>query len=170
MQKPAANEHNPYFSRYISLVDDGEYINLLNTNTIETNKFFSQLPTDKHNYRYADGKWTVKEVLMHIMDTERVMSYRALVAARGDHASVLPLMDENHYADNVDVTNRTMEDLLEEFNAIRTATLKLFANITDEQSMRTANANGTPTTARAIAYVVIGHVIHHLNVLQERYL
>lgn len=170
MQKPLPQEHNPYFRRYIDLVKEGNYADLLHNNTTTAVHFFETLPVDKHNYRYAEGKWSIKEVLMHIMDTERVMSYRALAAARGDNKSSLPSMDENNYAANADVTNRTMQDLLEEFKAIRTATAKLFLNMTESQTILLANVAGFPTSARALGYVIIGHVQHHLTITKERYL
>ena len=170
MQKPLPSEHREYFHKYINLVPAGDYINILQQNTATTVSFFNSIPAEKHEYRYADGKWTPKEVLLHITDTERIFSYRALVALRGDSTSLLPSMDENLFAANADVSHRTMQDLLEEFNAIRTATTKLFGNITHEQSIKTANASGFHTSVRAIGYMIIGHVIHHINVIQERYL
>ena len=170
MQKPSPGEHREYFQHYIDLVPDGNYIDLLNQNTDTVNRFFNSLPADKHNYRYADGKWIIKEILLHIIDTERVFTYRALAAARGDKETVLPMMDENLYAANTDVSNRTMQDIIEEFNAVRMATTKLYKNMTEEQTKYTANVAGHHTSARAIGYMIIGHVIHHIRVIQERYL
>jgi uncharacterized damage-inducible protein DinB len=170
MQKPQPGECREYFHKYIDLVPDGDYIEVLTQSTAEVILFFNNMATEKHEYRYADGKWTPKEVLLHVIDTERVFSYRALAAARGDNASLLPSMDENSYAASTDVSNRAMQDLTEEFAAVRTATAKLFANMTEEQTKQTANANGVNTTARAIGYMIIGHPIHHMNVIKERYL
>ncbi len=170
MQKPQASEHNPYFSRYIDLVPAGNYAELLQQNTDKAIKSFKSIAPEKHNYAYAKGKWTVKEMLMHMIDTERVMAYRALVAARGDSKTQLYGMDENAYAQNVNVTNRTMDDLLEEFSAVRTATKKLFENLDEEQSKRTSHIVNHHTTARALGYLIIGHVEHHINILNERYL
>lgn len=169
MQKPLEGEYKPYFKRYIDLVLEGNFSDLLKNNTTDTVRFFENVPVDKHDYRYADGKWSIKEVLMHIMDTERVMSYRAFAAARGDSSSLLPGMDENMYAANADVSGRTMDDLLEEFKAIRAATAKLFLNLTETQTTGTANVATVPTTARSLGYIIIGHAIHHLNVVSERY-
>ncbi|MES2701671.1 MAG: DinB family protein [Bacteroidota bacterium] len=170
MQKPLPHEYNPYFQNYINLVGEGTFAELLDANTQAAIDLLSNIPEEKHNYQYAPGKWTVKEVLMHLIDTERVMSYRALVAARGDSHTPLHPMDENAYAASVDVTGRSMESLLTEFNAVRTATSLLLNNLTDAQSMLTGNAITHIFTLRSLGYIMIGHVQHHLNVLEERYL
>jgi hypothetical protein len=170
MQKPEVKEYNPYFKNYIDLVQEGYFLSLLSNNTNETISFFENIALDKQDYRYAKGKWTIKEILMHIIDTERVMAYRALVASRGDNKTPLPSVDEDLYAANVDVSKRTMADLLLEFKAVRSATEILFKNITEEQSNFLANAVTYQITARAIGYIMIGHILHHLNIVRERYL
>ena len=170
MQKPLPTEHNPYFKKYIDLVSEENFLKALSENTTTAIKFFESLPKEKHNYKYAADKWTVKEVLMHITDTERVMSYRMLAAVRGDNKNAMPSMDENLYAKNVDVSKRTLEDLLSEFKAVRFATEKIVENTTEEQSKLTANTVSHPVSARALAYIIIGHVLHHMNVIKERYL
>jgi hypothetical protein len=125
---------------------------------------------EKLDYKYAPGKWTIKELLMHLIDTERVFAYRALVAARGDTSTPHYRMDEELYASNVDVSQRTLESLILEFQAVRSATEKLFENITDAQSKSRCNVVTHPMTARAIGYFMIGHVRHHLKIIEERYL
>ena len=170
MKRPESNEYNPYFQLYIDLVPDGDFFNLFTQNTIEVIRFFENIPTNKHNYRYAENKWTIKAVLMHIIDTERIFSYRALVAARGDNITQIQTYDDDAYARNVDVTNRSMESLLEEFKAVRKSAEILFENLTDDQSKFMANAVNYKITSRALAYIMIGHIQHHLNVVKERYL
>lgn len=170
MQRPLAGEYNPYFDRYISLVPAGDFHELFAENTDKTIRFFEGIPAEKHNYSYGAGKWTVKEVLMHITDTERVMSYRAFVAARGDNSGILPSMDENHYAASADVSGRTMESLIEEFATVRAATATIYAHITDAQSRFPARGETHPFTARALGYIMIGHIMHHFKVTSERYL
>jgi uncharacterized damage-inducible protein DinB len=170
MQKPLTGEYNPYLQRYIDLIPAGNIGELYKKHTSDTLHFFESIPAEKHNYRYADDKWTVKEVLMHMLDTERVMSYRAFVAARKDTQTVLYYMDENAYAANVDVSRRTMEDLLEEFRGIRTATIKLLINLSEEQSAFKVKNMEHSLSARAMAYVMLGHMQHHVNVIKERYL
>lgn len=170
MQKPLTQEYNPYFQAYINLVPDGEFLEVLRQDSADTLHFFKALPYEKHDYHYATGKWTPKEILMHIIDVERVMCYRALVAARGDTTTVLYNMDENLYAENAEVAHRTIEDILSEYTAVRRATEKLFEHITDTQSRRMANGRPHPITARALGYIVVGHAKHHIGVLRERYL
>jgi uncharacterized damage-inducible protein DinB len=169
MQRPEANEYRAAYQKYFDLIPNGDYIDMLEQNKIETVGFFDSIPPQKHDYRYAEGKWSIKEVLMHIIDTERVFTYRALAAARGDAAPVYR-MDEELYAANVDVSDRTTGDLISEFKAVRKATEFLFRNMTDEQSKRFCNVVTHPMSARAIAYFIIGHVLHHVGVVRSRYL
>ena len=170
MQRPLPSEYNPYFQKYISLVGEGNFSALLNEGTDKAIRFFEQIPAEKHNYRYAADKWTIKEVLMHIIDTERVMTYRALVAGRGDSTTPLHPMDENEYARNTDVTARSMDSLLKEFTAVRTASAMLLEHLTEDQTKLPGNTTGHIVTPRAIGYILIGHVQHHTNVIVERYL
>ncbi|MNE48372.1 DinB superfamily protein [compost metagenome] len=170
MQKPLKEEYNPYYQHYIDLVPDGKFDIVFNNNTQQTISFFENIPVEKHEYKYQPGKWSIKEVLMHIIDTERVMSYRTLVAARGDNNTPLPSFDEDGYANNVDVSNRNMADLLDEFKAVRSGTEKLVNNLTEAQLKFKANAVTHPITACALSYIMIGHINHHINVLKERYL
>lgn len=169
MNKPQPSEHKPYFEKYIALVPDGNFMQVYRKNSLEVAAFFEGVEASKHNYRYADSKWTVKEVLMHIIDTERVMAFRVLVAARGDNETPLKSVDEDLYAKNVDVTNRSMSSLVDEFLVVRKSTEYLFENITEEQSKFLANGVDHPISARAIGYLLIGHTIHHVNVVKERY-
>jgi uncharacterized damage-inducible protein DinB len=170
MQRPSADEYHPNYQKYFDLIASGDYLDLLRQNSTDTPEFFEKLPEEKLDYRYAAGKWTIKDVLMHIIDTERVFSYRGLVAARGDDITVPHRMDEELYASNSDVSHRTLESLISEFKAVRTATEQLFENITDIQSRRWCNIGTSPMTARAIAYFIIGHARHHVGVIQEKYL
>ncbi|MBL7820995.1 MAG: DinB family protein [Saprospiraceae bacterium] len=167
MQRPQANEHRDYFLKYIQLVPEGDIIQLTKKNTEITCDQFRNFQGERENYRYAPEKWTVKEMLLHIIDTERVMAYRALVAARGDAKSPLPSVDENLYAANADVSSRSLENILEEFKAVRESNLKFFETVSEEASMFIADG---PVSARAIAYILLGHTMHHLNILNERYI
>jgi uncharacterized damage-inducible protein DinB len=169
MQRPSAAEYASGYQKYFELVAPGEFLSLLEQNSIETANFCERIPDEKLDYRYAEGKWTVKEVLLHIIDTERVFSCRALMAARGD-ASPHYRMDEEFYAGSVDVTPRTRASLLAEFKAVRASTHTLFENFNEAESMRACNIVSHPMTVRAIGYFLIGHVLHHRNVIEERYL
>ena len=169
MQRPSSDEYAPAYEKYLSLVEDGDYLTLLNQNSSETVNYFETIPDEKAQYKYAEDKWTINEVFMHMIDTERVFSYRGLVAARGD-TSPHYRMDELLYATNVDVSQRTLQTLISEFKAVRAATEHLYAHMTDAQSKRQCNVVTHPMTARAIGYFLIGHVNHHLNIINQRYL
>lgn len=170
MQRPQSTEHNEYFLKYISLIPEGDYFDLLMQNTEDVVSSFASLSEEKQNYRYAPGKWTPKQMLMHLIDMERGMSYRALIAGRGDGEHLIQTLDEDLYAANAMVDNRSMDDLLEEFAAIRFTTRKLFEGMTEEQTTWTANVTNGRVSARALGYMMLGHATHHLNVLKERYL
>ena len=170
MQRPTTEEYKPYAQKYIDLVPEGDIQDILQENKEDVTRFFGCLPADKHDYSYAPGKWTVKQVLLHMTDVERVMSYRALVGARGDMQTIIHNMDENLYAANATATGRTMEDLLDEFAAVRDASQQLFRHISEEQSIRrTTNHDGTYFTPRSLAYFIAGHGLHHINIIKERY-
>ena len=169
MQKPLTGEYAAGYQQYFDLVPQGDYLTLLAQNTVETINFFEAIPEKTLDYRYAPDKWTIKEVLMHIIDTERVFSYRGLVAARGDESPHYR-MDEQLYAGNVDVSRRSLPNLLAEFKAVRASTQLLYENLTDAQSMRPCNIVTHPMTARAIGYFLIGHARHHVNIIEQRYL
>lgn len=169
IKRPDTLEYKPHFQKYIDLVGEGNFLDQLEKNKLETIRFFKSIPEEKHNYRYAEKKWTVKEVLMHIIDTERGFSFRTLVCARGDNQMPLHSLDENLYAANVDVTNRTMDSLLYEFETVRNGVRFLFENLTEEQSKFLGNNITHCISARALGYIIIGHVKHHNNVVKQRY-
>jgi len=170
MQRPETNEYNPNYQKYFDLIPAGEYLKLLKRNERQTSDFLASIPESKHSYRYAEGKWTIKDLVMHVIDTERVFACRALAAARGESDTPFYRMDEELYARNVDVSNRTMVDLVAEFSAVRKATEFLFQHITDDESKRWCNVVVHPMTARAIGYFLIGHAEHHIRIVKERYL
>lgn len=170
MNKPQAGEYNSYFQKYVDLAGNGNFSDLLEKNTKESLNFFKSIPSGKHTFRYADKKWTVKEILMHIIDTERVFAYRALVCSREDSATVLYSMNEDWYAAHTNVTDRSMDSLVDEFLIVRKNTEILFKYIGEEQSKFMATIGKDKITARALGYIMIGHVMHHSNVIKERYL
>lgn len=169
MQRPSTDEYATSYQKYFDLVPEGDYLSLLRQNLLSTINRFENIPTEKLDYRYAEGKWTIKEVFMHIIDTERVFSYRALVAARGDATTPHYRMDEELYARNVDVSDRTLQSLISEFKAVRAATEQLFEHLSDTQSKLRCNIVTHQMTTRAIGYFLIGHVQHHLSIIEERY-
>jgi uncharacterized damage-inducible protein DinB len=170
MQRPSVDEYATGYQKYFDLVPAGDYLSLLSQNLADAITRLENIPAEKLDYRYAEGKWSIKEVLMHIVDTERVFSFRALVAARGDAATPHYRMDEELYARNVDVSPRTLQSLISEFKAVRASTEQLFENLTDAQSRSWCNIVTHRMTTRAIGYFLIGHVEHHLAVIEQRYL
>ena len=162
--------YNPYFQRYIDLVPQGDFSAVFETNTKDIADFFEGISPNKHNYRYAPEKWTIKQVLLHLIDTERVLSYRALVAARGDSNTPLPAMDEDAYAAATNPSDRTMKDMIAEFKAVRAASGHLLLSLSDEDTNCSCNMPGHHTSINALGYIIVGHTLHHMAVIKERYL
>lgn len=168
--KPKAGEYTPFAIQYIKLLpDDAPLLNHLADNAKSTVEFLLSLPDEKLDYAYSPGKWTIKEMFVHVADTERIFAYRALCIARGDQ-SELPGFDENFYAANSLAQKRPAKEILREFVAVRNATLALLAGFDETVFARKGHANGNPLTVRAAAYIIAGHELHHLNVVKERYL
>jgi uncharacterized damage-inducible protein DinB len=164
------SEYAPYFNRYTSLVTLGPVPGVLAANGTVVANFFRSLPQALHGHRYAPGKWTIKDILQHLTDTERVMAYRALAAARGDAGTELSLMDEDLYAAGTDTTSVSLEELLEEYQTVRQATVQLFNRLPTQKLQQTCHVNGQDTTARAWGYIIAGHGLHHMNVIRGRYM
>ncbi len=159
----------PHFNIYISLVENEELMSILKKQEEEAQRFFSSIPAEKWLDRYAENKWTIKEVLQHITDTERVFNFRAFTFARKD-PNTLASFNENEYANNSNANNRNATDLLEEFLAVRNSTQLLFASFSDVQLDTIGKASSYEMSVRAIGYMIAGHFAHHINVLKERYL
>jgi len=170
MKRPEPEEYNPYFNRYISLVPEGDFLTLLKANSSDIFNFFENIPEEKHEYSYAEGKWSVKDILQHITDTERVMMYRALVAARGDVNTILSNMEEDSYAANAGAGKRILDNILAEFRSLRASTEIFFESLDETSSALRANTETHPITARAVGYILIGHPMHHIKVIKDRYL
>ena len=166
--RPRADEHTPYYARYIGLVPDGDLVEILRSQQQETVRLLRPLSEERARFAYAPGKWTVKEVIGHISDGERIFAYRALRFARGD-AQPLMGFDENTYVPAGRFNDRALVDLLDEFEAIRTATIHLLRHLNDEELARSGPANNNPISVRALAYVIAGHERHHVKLLRERY-
>ena len=169
MARPRADEAAEYFHRYISIPEGDSVSEIVNKYAFELQEFYNNLPESRADFAYAEGKWTVKEVLQHVADTERIFAYRALCIARGETAS-LPGFDENAYAANSNGDSRSRESLLEEWTVVRKATILLFNSFTDEQISRTGTANNKSISVAAIGFICAGHALHHVYILKERYL
>ncbi len=139
------------------------------TQSAELRAVFSNVPEEKGTFTYAPGKWTVKELLSHLIDGERMFAYRVLRISRGDETPIEGF-EQDGYIENSNANNRTFNELLEEFDLQRRANLLMLNNISDEDSRRIGTASNNPISVRALTYIMAGHVQHHVNVLQERYL
>ena len=167
--RPAAGEFPPYFATYIDKVPDGDVIAVLEAGIGTTRKALAAVPEERAGYRYAEGKWSIKEVLGHMSDTERIFTYRLLTFARGD-VGPLPGFDENAYTPLQESDRVPLAWLLDEFVAVRAATLALLKVLPPKAWERRGVANKHPLSVRAAAWIIAGHEIHHRRVLEERYL
>ena len=168
MFKPQPGDYNSYFQRYIDMVHREPILEMRRSMHI-MHALLTTVTEEQANYRYAEGKWSVKEVLMHIIDVERVFLFRALCASRKDQ-QILQSFEDQEYINNCDAGSRSMESLLAEHEAVRVASIRFFEGLSEEMLDRKATmANGSFITPRAVAFVIVGHEMHHQNVLQERY-
>jgi hypothetical protein len=166
--RPAPDESIPYYHRYIDKVSDEELGPQLTQQLREVEQLFENVTDRDALSRYADGKWSVKEILGHLSDTERIFTYRLLRIARGD-ATPLPGYDETAYVPTGRFDDRPLPMLLAELRAVRLSTAALLEGLPEEAWGRWGEANGSPVTVRALAYIIVGHVAHHLGVLRSRY-
>jgi uncharacterized damage-inducible protein DinB len=169
LQRPTESEYPNYYQPYIKLVPDGGIVQTLQENLLAVVKLFEGISEEDGLHRYAPGKWSVKEVLGHIIDTERIMSYRLMRAARGDQTP-LAGFNENDYVQAAQTNSLSMEAILEEFKATRNATITLIQNTPIDAWANKGNANGMEITTRSIAYIIAGHEMHHRKIVEERYL
>jgi uncharacterized damage-inducible protein DinB len=167
--RPKADEHAEYYGRYISQVPEGDLVTLLREQIIDTVALLSGVSPERANYAYAPGKWTIKEVVGHMIDVERVMSFRALWFARNDKTD-LPGFDENQWVPHSNSASRTLDDLLEEFQVVRAATVHLAKHLDAGALERRGNASGNPVSVRALLYIIAGHERHHAALFRDRYL
>ncbi len=163
------NEYADFYKSYIQVLEDVELIEELEICLHEFIKFVQNIPMDKFDYRYAVGKWTIKEIIQHLIDSERVLSYRALRISRNDKTP-LPGFNENDYVDNSNGNDRNLQGLLTELAVVRQATLSLFNSFSQEQLTKIGVASNNEVSVRAIGFIIIGHQKHHQKVFSERYL
>ena len=166
---PTAYEYADYYASYVKLVPEGNMAEILEKQMKETVMMLSSLTDHKSEHRYAPGKWSIKEVIGHITDTERIMSYRLLCIARGETVS-LPGYDENKYVEEANFDNLTLKELLDHFACVRQSTIHLLKSLSEEALLRKGTANNTEVSARALLTIIAGHELHHRNIIQKRYL
>ena len=141
----------------------------LKTQEEEVVSFLKNIPLEKQDFRYAEGKWTIKDLILHMIDVERIFSYRALRISRND-TTALPGFEENDYVVHANANKRSFESLIEEYISVRKATISLFSSFTEEQYMRIGVASNNAVSVRALGYIILGHEKHHILVVEERYL
>ena len=166
--RPANSEYAPSYAAYVDAVPDGDLLVLLETQCRETQNMLRGISEQESRHRYAPGKWSIREVIGHVNDAERVFTYRALRFARGD-ATPLPSFDENAWASASNADERSLEEHAHELAAIRSSTVAMFRGFSGEQFARTGMASGHQISVRALAYIVAGHERHHVRILRERY-
>lgn len=166
--RPKLDEYSPFHNNYISKVGDDDIVNTLSELTNSTYSFLNTIPATKADYAYAEGKWTIKEVIGHMIDAERTFAYRILAFSRGQRE--LPGFEEDEYVAKSTYKNRTIVDLIQEFKSVREANLFLFRSLTPQQFLATGIANGNIISVRALLYIAAGHEMHHINLIKERYL
>jgi DinB superfamily len=166
--RPQPGEYVPYYEKYVSLVPDQDILATLEKQLTETVRLLSARLEDKGDLRYAPGKWSVKEVLGHVIDTERIFSYRALRIARNDKTPIEGY-EQDDYVKNAPFGKYSLAALIEEFTSVREATLSLFRGLDEPAWVRRGVANNSEVSVRAIAYIVAGHELHHRRILQEKY-
>lgn len=169
LQRPPSDEYTSYHGTYITKVPDGDVRQHLRRQLHELMATLSGVSDDQAAVGYGPGKWTLKEMLLHVIDAERVFSYRLLRVARGD-ATPLPGFEQDDWVPHSRANSRTLPSLLVEFAAVRAATLALVESLDDAAWARRGTASGHPTSARALAYIIAGHDLHHQAILRERYL
>jgi uncharacterized damage-inducible protein DinB len=167
--RPAADEYDPYYAKYVSLVPDGDLVKMLSTQIEKTSKLLNAVAESKAGFRYAPGKWSIKEVVGHLSDSERIFSYRALRFARAD-TNPLPGFEQDDYVKSAGFDARLLADLLDEFRAVRQATVTLLKSFDEEALRRRGVASDKPISVRALAYNIAGHELHHGEILRTRYL
>jgi hypothetical protein len=168
LERPRSDEYGPFFERYVARVPGNDALSFLATQHQSLLEELERVPESRGGHRYAEGKWSIREVIGHMTDAERIMAYRALCIARGEQKS-LPGFDENAYMNETPFASYTLRDLLAEFGQVRTANLSLLSHLDDAAWRRAGNANGYNVSVRALAFVMAGHVEHHRSVLRERY-
>lgn len=168
MDRPDSTEYAPYFDKYISLAPEGEIVVTLGRQIENTLSLIHGLSAAQGDHRYAPDKWSVKEVIGHLIDTERIFAYRALRFARND-ATPLPGFDENLFVASAGFDSRSLADLAEEFEHTRKSNVYLFKNLDGAASLRRGVSNDNGLSVRAIAYIIAGHELHHVGILRTRY-
>ena len=169
ISRPDPEEYSSNYAGYIHEVKGDDLIVAMESGSENLLSFISSIPAEKLEYRYQEGKWTIKEIIIHHMDVERIFCYRALRFSRND-STALSGFDDDDYVAESNASERTLAGILDEYKALRRSTIELFKNITDMMSRRSGIANGKELSVRALGYIIVGHEIHHMDVIRAKYL
>jgi hypothetical protein len=169
ISKPQPDEYAPYAAGYINKVPNGPVLEILDYLKESTYNFFSRMTTEQADHAYAEGKWTLKQVLGHMIDTERVFAFRAFVFSRGEQQH-FPGFDQDQYVQNATFETRSIQDLAHEFKIVRESSLFIYRSLTEEQSLLKGTASNHPVSVRALVYMTAGHELYHLDLIKENYI
>jgi DinB superfamily len=167
--KPLANEHIAYYQQYIDAVEIDNLNDAFVSSKTELESILNSISDEKAEFKYAENKWTVKQLLLHLIDCERIFSFRALAIARGEHQNILGY-DENVYAENCGAEHRTLASIIDEYLIVRQSSILLFTNFNNNELLKIGLANNANVSVRALGFVILGHQKHHFKVLAEKYL
>ena len=168
MSRPEPTEYGAYYEKYVSIINENDILTTLAAQPTELADMFVAVPEERGTFAYAEGKWTIKEVLGHLIDGERMFAYRAFRISRGDMTPIEGF-EQDGYIENAFSNDRGFADILEEFKLLRRANMIFFNHLHDDAWLRIGTASGVPVSVRAIAYIMAGHVRHHVNILRDRY-
>ena len=169
MQKPEKSEYNEYYETYVSLVNETDITATFEKQLDEMRDFFGAISEEKSMFAYAAGKWTIKEVVGHLIDGERIFGYRALRISRGDETPIEGF-EQDGYVENAHFNDYKFSELIEEFELVRKSNILFFRHLRNEDFLRMGTASDSPVSVRALAFIMVGHVSHHAKILWERYL
>jgi hypothetical protein len=169
IEKPDATEYLSYYGRYVSLVPEGNILAVLSSQMDDTLSRLRSIPESRAGFRYAPGKWSIRELVGHMIDTERIFAYRALRFARNDKTP-LSGYEQDHYINNASFDAYPLGELAGEFESVRRASLFMFKHLDQEAWKRRGLANESEVSVRALAYIIAGHELHHMDVLRNKYL
>src|ERR1043166_2263814 len=169
MNRPVETEYAPYYQSYVNQVSENDIIAVLRSELDDLDVLLDRVPADKETYAYSEGKWTIRELVGHLIDGERVFGYRAFCIARGEKQN-LPGFEQDDYLQTAPYNHINLEDLLSEWRLVRLSNIAMFRTLDEDAWNRVGTANNNEVTVRAIAFVMAGHTRHHMNILRERYL
>jgi uncharacterized damage-inducible protein DinB len=171
MNRPESNsnEYNPFYETYVSKIGDGEITAILENQKKEWEKILLGIPDEKWDYKYGEDKWSIRQLVMHVIDAERVFAMRALCISRGEKQNLFGF-DQDEYMANTDYSHRKKEDIVSELIVVRNGSTHLFKNMTEQQTEMLGTASEHSVSVRGLAYIIAGHAEHHLRILKERYL